>query len=952
MNTFDDNLKLAYARCIWNDFVSEWESDFSVEHLESPQEMVILAARPANQRQPKPSSFDILKQYKDDPNVYISYIGTLEETPSIRKNKKPRKEPKVGINPKSHYNTPLGIYTYPLKEIWDRIENSGSLSDVPYQGEKPYIAIIRVREDAKFINDMYNEYDSASYDEDKKKLRGYFTPTVLTDEEFEGIEKKALEKAKELNPVMSMWNVVRHLSYLVAMLKEPGADRETIVREMLNAYDLSDLMPDKSEGKLNPFGLAFNRILNGVLEYEGFADKSGKGYIHSSEPMQAVFLSPKSYDQIDIIDNENSSESDRANHRYKNEEKLERFIQKKGADLSEKVWTEILLGYPKHWDRCPYDSVRKSPQILDAADSHWARQIDPSNVMAIDLPEHVQDLPKTQAAIRNGWIKTIEKTPTYFSKAPEWVQQDAEMLKASHTGWENLLDTSPDNWEKCPYDDIKEMPELKAKAKAYWGEQVTHSSGYFEQIPEAFANDPEIFEKAIQSSIIAIEGNVEGWGDLNEKLRNDPRVLEKLGPAWIELVERSPNRLDNLPDHLKEDPIYAETAKQKIISLMEQYAIDDVYGSYGNNIPASLMKDKELMGIVVDKWKARVQEHGIEGMAYVPSELLVLPDFKEFGMQAWKDNLIENPNRMDRIPTAYKELNKDADMWKKILVNPKHGAHYTICPMAIVRNDPEVQAAAKQWWKKHVVRQPKYYKSIPTEFKDEIKADPEVHQSYLEHMRDLVATSPNEIEFDEIKDEELLKAYWEGARQFAENYPEYFSRLPEKVIDEFLKDPEIVEKWKEYWIRQAIRRPEFKNETPFKNNEIYGNPKVVKAIRDYVEQQLYEGNSSSFIDSALPELVEQIKNDPQYLKKRMEHWKEQIAGNPDRWDHYFDILGDDELAKNNLRDYTRKIWKKLIVDKGIIQISVPSGMMEEIIKEPKMQKIILDQWMEYVTRKK
>ena len=53
-------------------------------------------------KNPKLSAYDYLEQYKDDPDVYISFTDIS----------------KIGINPRSDFNTPNGIYTYPLREMW------------------------------------------------------------------------------------------------------------------------------------------------------------------------------------------------------------------------------------------------------------------------------------------------------------------------------------------------------------------------------------------------------------------------------------------------------------------------------------------------------------------------------------------------------------------------------------------------------------------------------------------------------------------------------------------------------------------------------------------------------------------------------------------------------------------------------------------------------------------
>lgn len=46
---------------------------------------------------------------------------------------------KLGINPKQSYNTPLGIYTYPLKEMWGEVEEDR----IPFNGNCKYVFLIK-----------------------------------------------------------------------------------------------------------------------------------------------------------------------------------------------------------------------------------------------------------------------------------------------------------------------------------------------------------------------------------------------------------------------------------------------------------------------------------------------------------------------------------------------------------------------------------------------------------------------------------------------------------------------------------------------------------------------------------------------------------------------------------------------------------------------------------------
>ena len=51
---------------------------------------------------------------------------------------------KIGINPKSKYATPNGIYTYPLKKAWGRYRNEKTRTlDVPFVGGQPAVYFLR-----------------------------------------------------------------------------------------------------------------------------------------------------------------------------------------------------------------------------------------------------------------------------------------------------------------------------------------------------------------------------------------------------------------------------------------------------------------------------------------------------------------------------------------------------------------------------------------------------------------------------------------------------------------------------------------------------------------------------------------------------------------------------------------------------------------------------------------
>jgi hypothetical protein len=308
----------------------------------------LFEARSHPDKNPFIGAWDYIEQYKNDPDVYISFT-TID---------------KIGINPQSEYNTPLGIYCYPLRELFGKYEEYQTQAPpgyyVPFAGHHPYINFIRVKDKAHFVNDMYKDYGSNDYDRDIGILRNKYKESIiqfsqpislpLAERFFDALRDRdtgintlhwysdnrifyndiynyeadktlkdrtkwsivglallnayknkvitspqdiikisndgtlnkiifqqviiniGLETAKEKNPVMSMWNITKLLA------------------EKLSAND-------------KQASTKWNLILSKDLGYSGFADKSGRGYIHESEKTQAVFFNTRAFELLHRVEN-------------------------------------------------------------------------------------------------------------------------------------------------------------------------------------------------------------------------------------------------------------------------------------------------------------------------------------------------------------------------------------------------------------------------------------------------------------------------------------------------------------------------------------------------------------------------------------------------------------------------------------------------------------------------
>jgi hypothetical protein len=217
----------------------------------------LLEARRNPDKNIKISAYDELKVFKDDPDIYISF----------------RNINKIGINPKSRFNTPNGIYTYPLREIWKEIESKRNMDNIPWAGLEEYIYIVRSLNKPIFIKDLYKDYSSADFDRDIKKLKS------MKFNNFDDILKDALITSKINSPVGYFWNLTRLLS-------------------LSKGNEFSSIKSIKTGAQ------AWNNLFR-KLGYTGFADKSGKGVIHESEPTQAVFLSKDAFKVEKAVLNKN-----------------------------------------------------------------------------------------------------------------------------------------------------------------------------------------------------------------------------------------------------------------------------------------------------------------------------------------------------------------------------------------------------------------------------------------------------------------------------------------------------------------------------------------------------------------------------------------------------------------------------------------------------------------------
>lgn len=193
--------------------------------------------------------------------------------------------PKLGINPQSHYNTPIGIYAYPAEYVIDKTTQYGektstlTMQSLPFAGGKPWANIFRARVGANIINlkrlseAEYNNYCERLIDLLTKipsKFKG--TTEVLDRQNAEVVVLNLMEDSIGFARVSSSYG--GRLWYITYIISGNIPGNKSVVWTSL-----------------------FRRI--GI---DGFVDPDTE-VIHPSEPTQAVFFGGNTVDLLATVPN-------------------------------------------------------------------------------------------------------------------------------------------------------------------------------------------------------------------------------------------------------------------------------------------------------------------------------------------------------------------------------------------------------------------------------------------------------------------------------------------------------------------------------------------------------------------------------------------------------------------------------------------------------------------------
>ena len=227
---------------------------------------------------------------------------------------------KLGINPKSKYYTPLGIYSYPGEYVVKTAGSNRSMRSLPFAGDSPHVNLFKAR--GNIIN--IATISVGEVREYYKKLAKLWTETSgeswkTSVDQIESLINNAGSKAKFSDiPGGRLWYVT------MMAAKELFADKWRTE-------------PPVAWNKL------FRLIgIDGVVDY---TPDGGTGIIHTSEPSQAVFFTINSISNVERHSNLYSPASGSLDARIKGGQDTHQEIVKAAAALKQIKAPEEALEY-------------------------------------------------------------------------------------------------------------------------------------------------------------------------------------------------------------------------------------------------------------------------------------------------------------------------------------------------------------------------------------------------------------------------------------------------------------------------------------------------------------------------------------------------------------------------------------------------------------------------------
>jgi hypothetical protein len=246
---------------------------------------------------------------------------------------------KLGINPRSKYETPIGIYTYPVEEFFqfyanmksDKIRKMKIGDQAPFAGQHPHVWVVKVNRNAGRFIDDYNNYSQKEYDNDVRFIMEEYKNKIdyIIRKSINDIDNYHYSLFNNLVNFSTIYTNANDSKYLNAYNLSKAIESNKVSNNELE--DLIKKVIEYWAEKATHYQLKLGRMWNITREfsgkdsvkwnklwrsmgYIGVADRSGIGIIHPSEKIQALFFSIKAFKIVDKVQNIGASQKTKVDY--------------------------------------------------------------------------------------------------------------------------------------------------------------------------------------------------------------------------------------------------------------------------------------------------------------------------------------------------------------------------------------------------------------------------------------------------------------------------------------------------------------------------------------------------------------------------------------------------------------------------------------------------------------
>ena len=278
----------------------------------------------------------VFKNTGNTENLYISFTSV----------------DKLGINPTSKYNTPLGIYSYPAIHVIQELGNTYPMTELPFAGDSEYATIFKSKGNIIDLNKITDTEANEYYE----KIKQYWNTISV--------------KIRGSNSILDIDEIINDAT-TDAKVSSTAGGRLWYVTMMVS----SNMVPygtTRVEGIAKPDAIAWNTLFR-AIGISGCID-NGDGIIHTSEPYQAVFFDIGAVDVIKRVLNKPNYSIDQARLNAQmgadtDEYHTKQYQSFKNMDVESQMQAvlddPVLIRFmPNPSDKFKYEVIKKNPRVI------------------------------------------------------------------------------------------------------------------------------------------------------------------------------------------------------------------------------------------------------------------------------------------------------------------------------------------------------------------------------------------------------------------------------------------------------------------------------------------------------------------------------------------------------------------------------------------------------------